>query len=76
MKLTIDFDEREAGVLMGMAVDKELPPQRVIINALHVYQMIDRKMAEDPEWMQKSGLLGPRMDKMAPMPEDVFKILD
>jgi len=65
MKVTVDFEEREAGVLMGLAVDKELSPQRVIISALRVYQLVEMKMAADPEWMQKN-LMGPRMDKLSP----------
>lgn len=65
MRITIELNEREASALLEMAARKDLPPQRVMIQALRTYQLVDMKMAADPEWMQ-DNLLGPRMPKMAP----------
>ena len=65
MKLRIELDERELAALAEIAAKKDLSPERVMIQALRVYQLIDMKMDDDPEWMQKH-LMSPQMPKMAP----------
>jgi len=43
MQVTVDLSERETLVLLNLAARKELSPDRILIQALRCYQLVEEQ---------------------------------